>query len=508
VVSVVRAFGRVVRPLAWSGARPRRDARTGCAFLTSIAVLTGCTAPADDGDGDGESGESVQCESGGWNRGDGGSGDEGGEDTGLGMGDDMPLPLTIGELQQGLARDGDVVAITGVVAVTPSSSSEVLPGRELFVQDPAGGAWSGLRVVAQSFDPAQRLVPGDRAELVGPHEIRLVKSGRVVTAKTVLVAVGAAPHRASCPGSDLAITSNEIFHLPERPDHIVIVGAGYIALEFAAILRGLGSAVTVVHYAPEILRGFDRECAAHLHAELGKRGIAFVMDASVVGIREENGRREIGLSTGAVLEADQIMFATGRWPNTRGLGLETAGVAVNDKGAILVDAFSRTNMPHIYAVGDVTDRANLTPIAIREGHAFAETVFNANPTAVHHADIPTAIFTTPEYASVGLTEEQARHAHADVRGRGAHGRARSARRRPGIALEPSRRNVRGHRKGGRASRPDEPAAPQGRPARIASERGAGTRGAGPREQPGRERLLRPLQPGRRKRLMPVGSFGY
>ena len=230
----------------------------------------------------------------------------------------------------------------------------------------------------------------------------------------MLVAVGAAPHRASCPGSDLAITSNEIFHLPERPDHIVIVGAGYIALEFAAILRGLGSAVTVVHYAPEILRGFDRECAAHLHAELGKRGIAFVMDASVVGIREENGRREIGLSTGAVLEADQIMFATGRWPNTRGLGLETAGVAVNDKGAILVDAFSRTNMPHIYAVGDVTDRANLTPIAIREGHAFAETVFNANPTAVNHADIPTAIFTTPEYASVGLTEEQARHAHADV----------------------------------------------------------------------------------------------
>lgn len=164
---MVRAFGRVVRPLAWSGARPRRDARTGCAFLTSIAVLTGCTAPADDGDGDGESGESVQCESGGWNRGDGGSGDEGGEDTGLGMGDDMPLPLTIGELQQGLARDGDVVAITGVVAVTPSSSSEVLPGRELFVQDPAGGAWSGLRVVAQSFDPAQRLVPGDRADLVG-----------------------------------------------------------------------------------------------------------------------------------------------------------------------------------------------------------------------------------------------------------------------------------------------------------------------------------------------------
>ncbi len=255
----------------------------------------------------------------------------------------------------------------------------------------------------------------ERAELVGPHEIRLMKSGRTVTAKTILVATGGAPHRpANCPGAELAITSNEAFHLKERPLHIVIVGAGYIALEFACIFRGYGSDVTIVHYAPEILRGFDRECATHLHGELAKRGIVFHMDASVVGVQIRNGRREIGLSTGEMLEADQIMFATGRWPNTRGLGLEAAGVAVNAKGAIPVDPYGRTNVPHIYAVGDVTDRHNLTPVAIREGHAFAETVFNDNPIAVDHDDIPTAIFTTPEYASVGLTEEAARASYGEV----------------------------------------------------------------------------------------------
>ena len=254
----------------------------------------------------------------------------------------------------------------------------------------------------------------DRAEFVGPHELRLMKSGRTVTAKTILVATGGAPHTPDCPGSELAITSNGAFHLKDRPQHIVIVGAGYIALEFASIFRGYGSEVTVVHYGPEILRGFDRECATHLHGELGKRGIDFRMDTTVEEIRMADGRRDIRLSTGESLMADQVMFATGRWPNTRGLGLEHAGVATNAKGAIPVDSYGRTNVAHIYAVGDVTDRHNLTPVAIREGHAFAETVFNDNPTAVDHADIPTAIFTTPEYASVGLTEEAARKAHGDI----------------------------------------------------------------------------------------------
>jgi glutathione reductase (NADPH) len=255
----------------------------------------------------------------------------------------------------------------------------------------------------------------ERAELVGPNEVKLLKSGRTVTARHILIAAGASPH---LPGETIgvehAITSNDAFQLKERPQHIVIVGAGYIALEFACIFRGYGSDVTVVHYGPEILRGFDRECARHLHQELAKLGIRFVMDASVVGIRPEGGVKEIGLSTGEMLEADQIMYATGRWPNTKTLGVEAAGVGVNPKGAVVVDEFGRTTVPHIYAVGDVTDRHNLTPIAIREGHAFAETVFNNNPTPIEHSDIPTAVFTTPELASVGLTEEAARHAYGEV----------------------------------------------------------------------------------------------
>lgn len=255
----------------------------------------------------------------------------------------------------------------------------------------------------------------ERAVLTGPNEIHLLKSDRKVTAKHILIAVGASPHLPPhVTGAEHAITSNEAFHLKKRPDHIVIVGAGYIALEFAGIFRGYGSEVTVVHYGPEILRGFDREGATHLHGELSKRGINFRMDTSVVGIRKENGKRQIGLSTGEVIEADQIMFATGRWPNTKDLGLEAAGVNVNAKGAIEVDAFSRTSVPHIFAVGDVTDRANLTPVAIREGQAVAETLFGGKQVTVDHSDIPTAVFTTPEFASVGLTEEQAHHAHQDV----------------------------------------------------------------------------------------------
>ncbi len=267
----------------------------------------------------------------------------------------------------------------------------------------------------KGLDGAGATIIDDRAELVGPHEVRLKKEGKIVTAKTILLAVGASPHMPpGVAGTEHAITSNEAFHLRDRPGHIVIVGAGYIALEFACIFRGYGSDVTLVHYGPEILRGFDREGAAHLHHEMAKRGIRFIMDASVVGIRLEGRTRDIGLSTGEMVQADQIMFATGRWPNTKGLGLEAAGLACNDKGAIPVDRFSQTSVPHIYAVGDVTDRANLTPVAIREGHAFAETVFNDNPIAVDHDDIPTAIFTTPEFASVGLTEEKARHTYPDI----------------------------------------------------------------------------------------------
>ncbi len=254
----------------------------------------------------------------------------------------------------------------------------------------------------------------ERAELVGPHDIRLMRSGRTVTAKHILIASGASPHVPDLPGIELAISSNEIFHLQARPARIVIVGAGYIALEFATILQGLGSEVTVIHHGPEILRGFDKECATHLHGQMEKRGVRFIMNTSVLRIEAAGNQRNVQLSDGQRIICDQIMFATGRWPNTRALGLETAGVRTNLKGAVEVDAHSRTSAPHIYAVGDVTDRMNLTPVAIREGNAFAETVFNNNPTSVDLADIPTAIFTTPEFASVGFTEEEARKGFSDV----------------------------------------------------------------------------------------------
>lgn len=249
----------------------------------------------------------------------------------------------------------------------------------------------------------------ERAQITGPHDIRLMKSGRTVTAKHILIATGAAPHKPEgVPGIEHAITSNEIFHLRQRPERIVIVGAGYIALEFASLLNGLGSEVTIVHYAPEILRGFDRELRHHLHRELAKSGIKFEMDTNLVGLRRDGAVLEAGLSTGKLIECDQLMLATGRWPNTLGLGLENAGVALDDKGAVIVDSHSRSSVPNIYAVGDVTNRVNLTPVAIREGHYFAETVFNNNPLAVDHTTIPTAVFTTPEVGTVGLTEEAAR----------------------------------------------------------------------------------------------------
>jgi glutathione reductase (NADPH) len=264
----------------------------------------------------------------------------------------------------------------------------------------------------KGLDGAKAELIEDRAILEGPHTIRLVKSGRTVIARNILIATGAAPHLPdNVPGTEHALVSNDIFLLPERPGRIVIAGAGYIALEFAAMFAGLGSEVTIVHYAPEILRGFDRECAAHLHTEMAKRGVRFVMDTSIVGIRREGEAREVGLSNGAMIEADAVLFATGRWPNTRGLGLENAGIETDAKGAIPVDAFSRTRVPGIFAVGDVTNRANLTPVAIREGHAVADTLFGGKAVAVDHADIPTAIFTTPEFGSVGLTEEAARKSH-------------------------------------------------------------------------------------------------
>src|SRR6185369_9756421 len=204
------------------------------------------------------------------------------------------------------------------------------------------------------------------------------------------------------------ISSNEAFHLTELPKRILIQGGGYIALEFASIFNGLGSEVTVVYRGENILRGFDDDVRNHLRAELEKRGIKIVTKAIVEAIEKVDHGLCVQLSDHhQQVMVDKVMFATGRRPNVKGIGLEAAGVKLTEAGAIAVNEFSQTNVPHIYAVGDVTDRIALTPVAIREGHSFADTVFGGKPTKVDHTDVPTAVFTEPEVGVVGLSEAEA-----------------------------------------------------------------------------------------------------
>lgn len=256
-----------------------------------------------------------------------------------------------------------------------------------------------------------------RATFEDAHTLRL-STGERVKAKYVLIATGGAPnHGDPIPGIEHVISSNEVFHLTKLPKRIVIQGGGYIALEFACIFAGLGSDVTVIYRGENILRGFDADVRAHVRSEMEKAGINFACNATVTSV-EKNGETFIAhLSNGSSLVAEQVMFAVGRHPNVKGLGLEKAGVTISPvSGGIVVDGFSQTSVPHIYAVGDVTNRINLTPVAIREGHAFADTVFGNRPTRVDHADSPTAVFTQPEVGTVGLTESEARaqFTHVDI----------------------------------------------------------------------------------------------
>ena len=261
----------------------------------------------------------------------------------------------------------------------------------------------------KNLDAAGASIFDDRAILKDPHTVHLLKADKTITAKTVLIATGG---RVWTPddveGADLAITSNEAFHLKALPKTVMVVGGGYIAVEFAGIFHGLGSKTLLVHYGDEILRGFDHEIRERMRHELIKRGVDVRVRSFVASIRVDGGRKRVRMRDGTEHLVDEVMFAVGRRANTGGLGLEHCGVELTDRRAVRVDQYSRSTQPNIYAVGDVTNRVNLTPVAIREGAAFADTVFNGTPVAVDHTDIATAVFGTPELGVVGLTEETAR----------------------------------------------------------------------------------------------------
>lgn len=247
-----------------------------------------------------------------------------------------------------------------------------------------------------------------RAVLKDKHTVEIVGTGQTFTAERILIAVGGRPFVPEFPGSDLVITSEEAFHLPELPKRVVVVGGGYIAVEFAGIFAGLGVDTTLLYRGPSILRGFDEDVAEHLTRSIERNGVKVVLEAEHTAIEKTDTGLMSHLSNGQTLETDVVMFATGRKPYVSGLGLEAAGVELNDRGAIKVDAYSQTSVDNIWAVGDVTDRVNLTPVAIREAVAFHETVFKDNPQTVDHSNIATAVFSQPPVGTVGLSEAEAR----------------------------------------------------------------------------------------------------
>jgi glutathione reductase (NADPH) len=247
-----------------------------------------------------------------------------------------------------------------------------------------------------------------RATLLDGHTVQIA-GGECLRAAYVLISTGGTPsYGDKIPGIEHAISSNEAFHLTEFPHRIVIQGGGYIALEFAGIFAGLGSQVTLIYRGENILRGFDDEVRAHVRMDMEKRGIRVVTGRTITAIEHRGGHYSVHGSSGNHIPADKVMFATGRVPNVAKLGLQETGVEIAKNGGVAVDEYSRTTVPNVYAVGDVTNRINLTPVAIREGHAFADSVFGGKPTKVDHANVPTAVFSEPEVGVVGLTEAQAR----------------------------------------------------------------------------------------------------
>ncbi len=245
-----------------------------------------------------------------------------------------------------------------------------------------------------------------RARLSDAHTIEV--AGETVTAEHILLATGGTPTMPDVPGIEHAISSNEAFHLESLPEHITIVGGGYIAVEFAGIFNGMGRSVTQLYRSEQILRGFDWDVRHHLAGEIRKKGIDLRTETNVTAIAAtENGYR-LSLTNGDSLDTGLVMYATGRHPNSGDMGLEAVGVELGKGGAVKVDEWSQTNIPNIHAVGDLTDRIALTPVALMEGHAFADTVFGNLPRQPNHRDVPAAVFSQPSVGNVGLTEEQAR----------------------------------------------------------------------------------------------------
>ena len=253
-----------------------------------------------------------------------------------------------------------------------------------------------------------------RAVLKDAHTVDMGDKG-VVTAEKILIATGGRPWVPDdLPGIEHVITSEEAFHLPELPKRIMIAGGGYIAVEFAGIFAGLGVETTLVYRGPNILRGFDDDVRAHLAGEIEKRGIKVVLGCQHESIEKTDAGLVSHLGNGMTIETDQIMFATGRTPHVKGLGLDKAGVELTEHGAVKVDEHSKTTADNIWAIGDVTDRMNLTPVAIREAVAFHETVFKNNPQAFDYEAVPTAVFSQPPVGIVGLTEAEARKACGQI----------------------------------------------------------------------------------------------
>ncbi len=249
----------------------------------------------------------------------------------------------------------------------------------------------------------------DRAEFIDAHTLQLKKAGKTITAGKILISTGGKPVMPKeVKGIEHAITSDAMFHLKELPKHILIIGGGYIAVEFAGIMSGLGVTTCLAYRKDVVLRGFDDDVRTHVQEELKRKGVKVITNAEPERIEKTGDRLTTYFTNGEKVTADKVLFAIGREPNTATLGLDKAGVERKKNGAVAVDDYSRTNVPHIFAIGDVTDRLNLTPVAIREGQAFAQTEFMNRPTAFDHADVPHAVFAQPPVGVVGLTEAEAR----------------------------------------------------------------------------------------------------